>query len=107
MEVDPNSVLEPGRTTWWERLPTVVASGVTSWSTREVVQDEWGQVGPLKIGEMEQAMCYDVDYTYAEGISMRERYRLIGNDFHAGVMRHLLCCYMIQLGSDEGCRAAR
>ena len=29
-----------------------------------------------------------------EGISMRERYRLIGNAFHAGVMRHLLCCYI-------------
>ena len=25
---------------------------------------------------------------------MRERYRLIGNAFHAGVMRHLLCCYI-------------
>ena len=64
VEVDPNSVmeLEPGRTTWWERLPTVVASGVTSWSTREVVQDEWGQVGPLKIGAMEKAMGYDVGY---------------------------------------------
>ena len=94
VEVDPNSVLEPGRVTWWERLPTVVASGITSWSTREVVQDEWGQVGPLKIGEMEKAMGYDVGYTYAEGISMRERYRLIGNAFHAGVMRHLLCCYI-------------
>ena len=94
VEVDPNSVLEPGRTTWWERLPTVVASGITSWSTREVVQDEWGQVGPLKIGEMEKAMGYDVGYTYAEGISLRERYRLIGNAFHVGVMRHLLCCYM-------------
>ena len=32
--------------------------------------------------------------TYAEGISMRERCRLIGNAFHAGVMRHLLCCYI-------------
>ena len=39
-------------------------------------------------------MGYDVGYTYAEGISMRERYRLIGNAFHAGVMRHLLCCYI-------------
>ena len=44
-------------------MPTVVASGITSWSTREVVQDEWGQVGPLKIGEMEKAMGYDVRYT--------------------------------------------
>ena len=25
---------------------------------------------------------------------MRERYRLIGNAFHAGAMRHLLCCYI-------------
>ena len=25
---------------------------------------------------------------------MRERYRLIGNAFHAGVMRYLLCCYI-------------
>ena len=49
VEVDPNSGLEPGCTTWWEWLPTVVASGITSWSTREVVQDEWGQVGPLKL----------------------------------------------------------
>ena len=26
IEVDPNSVLEPGRTTWWRKLPTIVAS---------------------------------------------------------------------------------
>ena len=30
VEVDPNSVLELGCTPWWERLPTVVASGITS-----------------------------------------------------------------------------
>ena len=39
-------------------------------------------------------MGYDVGYTDAEGISMRERYCLIANAFHAGVMRHMLCCYI-------------
>jgi len=78
IEVDPNSVLEPGRTTWWRKLPTIVASGQSSWNTRKVVMDEWGQAGPLNIGEMEAAMEYDVGYTEAEGLSMRSRFKLIG-----------------------------
>ena len=94
IEVDPNSVLEPGRTTWWRKLPTIVASGQSSWNTRKVVMDEWGQAGPLNIGEMEAAMEYDVGYTEAEGLSMRSRFKLIGNAFHAGMLRHLLLCYV-------------
>ena len=39
-------------------------------------------------------MQYEVGFTDVEGISMRARYRLIGNAFHAGVMRHLLLCYV-------------
>ena len=75
-------------------MPTIVASGQSSWNTRKVVMDEWGQAGPLNIGEMEAAMEYDVGYTEAEGLSMRSRFKLIGNAFHAGMLRHLLLCYV-------------
>ena len=43
---------------------------------------------------MEAAMEYDVGYTEAEGLSMRSRFKLIGNAFHAGMLRHLLLCYV-------------
>ena len=76
----------------WERLPTIVASGISSWNTKEVVEDEWGAVGPLHIGEMEEAMGYDVGYTQVEGLHMRDRYKVIDNAFHAGVMKHILKC---------------
>ena len=92
-ELDPNPVLEPGRSTWWRKLPTIVASGQSTWNTCEVVVDEWGQAGPLSIGEMEAAMEYDMGYTEAEGLSMRSRFKLIGNAFHAGMLMHLLLCY--------------
>jgi hypothetical protein len=36
----PASVLEAGRWTDQQKLPTVVASGTCSWETREVVFDE-------------------------------------------------------------------
>ena len=52
VEIDPNSALEAGRTTWpwWERPPKIVASGISSWNTKEVLEGEWGAVGPLHIG---------------------------------------------------------
>ena len=55
--------MEDGRTTWWERLPTIVASGISSWNTKEVVQDAWGATGPMLLSEMERAMGYDEGYT--------------------------------------------
>ena len=75
-------------------MPTIVASGQSSWTTRKVVMDEWGQAGPLNIGEMEAAMEYDVGYTEAEALSMCSRFKLIGNAFHAGMLRHLLLCFV-------------
>ena len=75
-------------------MPTMVASGQSNWNTRKVVMDEWGQASPLNIGEMEAAMEYGVGYTEAEGLSMRSRFKLIGNAFHAGMLRHLLLCYV-------------
>ena len=93
VEVDPNSVLEPGRVTQWKKLPTIVASGVTSWNTRQIVEEQ-GRLGPLSISEMERAMQFDVGYTDVEGLSLKDRYRLIGNAFHAGVLRHLLLNYI-------------
>ena len=71
----------------------------------------WGQVRPLKLGEMEKAMSYDVGYTDgAEGISMRERYRLsaapdwecfpcTGDEAPVALLH--------QLSGDEGSDAAR
>ena len=94
VEVDPNSVLDAGRTTWWKRLPTIVASGQISWNTREVVEDQWGRRGPLSINEMERAMEYDTDFTEVEGARMKDRFRLIGSAFHAGVLRWILLAYI-------------
>ena len=87
-------MLDPGRVTWWRRLATSVASGQRSWNTRGVVEDEWGVKGPLMIGEMERAMQFDVGFTEVEGLSLKDRYRLVGNSFHCGVLRHILLCYV-------------
>ena len=59
-----------------------------------VVQDVWGAsaTGPLLISEMGRAMGYDVGYTQVEGLHMRDRYKVIGNAFHDGVMGHILAC---------------
>ena len=93
VEVHPESVLDVGRTTWWRKLPTIVASGTRSWNTREVVWTGQGEeVGPLRIAEMERAMGYPEGHTHATGNSAEDRHRLIGNAFHAGVLRHLLLC---------------
>ena len=97
VEVDPNSVLEAGRTSLWEKLPTIVASGQSSWNTKEVVEDEWGEKLPLNIGEMERAMMFEEGYTEAEGLRMRDRFRLVGNAFHVGVLKHLMLCYVAHL----------
>ena len=93
VEVDPNSVLEPGRKALWSKLPTVVASGTRSWNTRWVVEEE-GVFKPLEIEEMERAMQYDVGYTDVEGLQLQDRHRLVGNAFHAGVLRHVLLNYI-------------
>ena len=93
VEVDPNSVLEPGRVSLWEKLPTLVASGVSSWNTREVVEEN-GKKGPLLVSEMERAMQFDVGFTEVEGLSLKDRHRLVGNAFHAGVLRHVLLNYI-------------
>lgn len=87
--VDPNSVLDAGRWTWWPHLPTIVASGTRSWNCREVVQDERGEVGPLRVWEMEKAMGFDAGFTAVQGLTVEDRHRLVGNAFHAEVMRHL------------------
>ena len=97
VEVDPNSVLDPGRASLWNKLPTIVASGQSSWNTREVVEDEWGEKLPLNIAEMERAMMFEEGYTEAEGLRMRDRFRLVGNVFHVGVLKHLMLCYVAHL----------
>ena len=97
VEVDPNSVLDPGRTSLWEKLPTIVASGQSSWNTKEVVEDEWGEKRPLNIAEMERAMMFEEGFTEAEGLRMQDRFRLVGNAFHVGVLKHLMLCYVAHL----------
>ena len=97
VEVDPNSVLDPGRVSLWNKLPTIVASGQSSWNTREVVEDEWGERLPLNITEMERAMMFEDGYTEAEGLRMQDRFRLVGNAFHVGVLKHLMLCYVAHL----------
>lgn len=87
--VDPNSVLDEGRWTWWPHLPTIVASGTRSWNCREVVQDAAGKTGPLRVWEMEKAMGFSAGYTAVQGLHVEDRHRLVGNAFHAEVMRHL------------------
>ena len=93
VEVDPNSVLESGRVSLWDKLPTIVASGVQSWKTKEVVEQR-GRKGPLRISEMERAMGYDVGYTDVEGLLLKDRMRVIGNAFHMGVLRHVMLHYV-------------
>jgi len=97
VEVDPNSVLDPGRVSLRNKLPTIMASGQSSWNTREVVEDEWGERLPLNITEMERAMMFEDGYTEAEGLRMQDRFRLVGNAFHVGVLKHLMLCYVAHL----------
>ena len=97
VEVAVESVLDPGRTTAWTKLPTIVASGTRSWNTRRVVRDEGGREGPLRIEEMERAMGYPPGFTWAAGCSYEGRFRVIGNSFHAAVLKHVILCYIAQL----------
>ena len=88
--VDPISVLDAGRRTTWKHLPTIVASGTNSWNCKDVVITEEGTTAPLRIWEMEKAMGFPEGYTAMQGLRVEDRHRLIGNAFHAEVMRQLL-----------------
>ena len=106
-QATPASVLEAGRWTDQEKLPTVVAAGSCSWETREVVFDEsrggeaHGKV-PLLTVEMERAMHMPDDFTAMPGLGHRTRHRLIGNSFHVGVMQHILRTWYVGLQLFDG-----
>ena len=95
VDVDVNSVLLPGRRALGWKLPTVMASGTRSWNTGEVAFDSnAGKVGPLKTMEMERQMHLPDDFTWVEGVEEQQRHHQIGNAFHAGVLQHILECWV-------------
>lgn len=103
----PASVLEAGRWTDQQKLPTVVASGTCSWETREVVFDEsrggelHGKV-PLLTVEMERAMGMTDGFTALPGLHEKVRHRMIGNSFHVGVIQHVLRSWYVGLQLFDG-----
>jgi len=99
---NPESVLGVGRWTDKEKLPTVVASGIQSWSTREVVFDEaLGGVAagrqPLTTVEMERCLGMHDGFTAMPGLSHRTRHHMIGNSFHVGVVQHIIRAWIVLL----------
>ena len=93
-EAPPAKVLELGRWTDQAKLPTVVASGIHSWNTRQVVFDEqcggeWGQKVPLKTIELERCQGMPDGFTSMPGFDEKTRHHMIGNSFHVGVMKHI------------------
>ena len=89
----PTAVLEAGRWTNERWLPTVMASGIYSWNTSQVVFDagvgeEFGRV-PLRTSEMERAMGMPSGFTAQPGLSDKQRHHMIGNSFHVGVIEHI------------------
>jgi hypothetical protein len=89
-EVYPSDIMEPGRSSRWDKLPTVVASGQRSWNTATAVVDSTGLLGPLLTVEMERQMGLDDGFTDLEGLHEHERHRMVGNAFQANVMEHIL-----------------
>lgn len=74
----------------------MVASGIHSWNTGEVVFDDSVGYGlhPLKTVEMERAMDMPDDFTGGFGLPEVKRHHMIGNAFHAGVLEHILGCWV-------------
>ena len=100
----PASVLEAGRWTDQPKMPTLVASGTNSWSTRAVVFDErrGGQVAvkqPLRTVEMErcQGMHMPDHFTAMPGFNEKTRHHMIGNSFHVGVIKHIFRAWIVLL----------
>ena len=108
-QVQPARVLEEGRRAAWrwrDKLPTMMASGPQSWNHKKCVEtwsgSRWVQ-GPLRIGEVEQAMGFGRDSTrgiYLEGeeLSEGQRWRALGNAIHASVMCHIMVSALVTRG---------
>jgi hypothetical protein len=89
-DVHPVDIMEPGRRALWDKLPTVMASGVRSWNTATAAVGADGVIGPLLIVEMERQMGLDDGFTDRAGVSDEVRHRMVGNAFQANVMEHIL-----------------
>ena len=102
----PGSVLEPGRWTDAWKLPTVMASGVTSWNTAEVVFEEQRGANaarvPLLTIEMERAMGMPDDFTCFEGVLEKKRHHMIGNAFQVAVIQHIIREWVVLLQEFDG-----
>ena len=94
---------------WRHTLPTIMASGPSSWNQRDCVmtwqreQQSW-QPGPLLIAEVEEAMGFGAGCTLGavgpDGLplSVAARWHGLGNAIHAGILSHTLVSCLVSRG---------
>ena len=102
-------VLEEGRRParrWQEKLPTIMASGPTSWNQKDCVETwvkgRW-QRGSLRVSEVAAAMGFGVGCTAGatmEGhlLTDRQRWHGLGNAIHASVLCHVMVSVLVSRG---------
>ena len=107
--VPVQAVLEEGRRPswrWQEKLPTIMASGWSSWNQRDCVETwEHGgwRRGPLRIGEVEEAMGFGRGSTagavmHGRELTERQRWHGLGNAIHAAVLCHVMVSALVSRG---------
>ena len=104
-EVDPSTLLEPGRTLlhrWRHKLPTITThSG--SWNMARVVRGIDGRQGPLTLKEVKRAMGYgqvmlEEALLGNRTVTPQEVWRACGNAIHASVLCHVIVSWLITAG---------